>query len=339
MNPYVSIIIPCYNQQEYLKECVEHAVAQTYKAVEILLVDDGSTDGTPEQCDWYAEKYENVKVLHKENGGLSSARNCGLDYAKGQWILFCDCDDFLQKKAAEELIQAVSKLEKCDFIFFDAVAFRGRLSRETSSKEYVRKIRYSGVLDGIEVLGGLIKRNEMSPSVCLHMYNKDFLDQYNIRFFNGILHEDILFTFYAFMHAKYVARIRKCYYYRRIHGGTITTTPVTLKRYEGISVCCTQIGNYIRDTALSKKQKEIAWKYFLMAFSNLNYFYEELRKNDIDITERHFQELYHIVEEGYYGCFSFKNVWICSRMKVYWERVKSAIREIKTREKDVSSSK
>lgn len=326
MNPYVSIIIPCYNQQEYLKECVEHAAAQTYKEVEILLIDDGSTDGTPEQCDRYAEKYENVKVIHKENGGLSSARNCGLEHANGQWILFCDCDDFLHRDAVKELVETVSKLEKCDFIFFDAVTFRGQVSEETISREYMREICYCGVRDGVEVLGELFERNEVRVAAWLNMYHKDFLDAYCIRFYNGILHEDLLFSFYIYMQAKYVARMKKNYYYRRVHEGTITTSPISMKRYDGVCISCTQVGSYIRDTQMSKLQKKIAWKYFLMIYNSLNHFYETLRANDIDITARHFQEIDRIVRERYYGCFSLKNAWICSRTRVYWKRVKNMLR-------------
>ena len=89
----ISIIIPVYNVEKYLRECLDSILAQSYKDFEIILADDGSTDSSGNICDEYSMKYENIKVLHKNNNGLSSARNAGLDIAQGEYILFIDSDD------------------------------------------------------------------------------------------------------------------------------------------------------------------------------------------------------------------------------------------------------
>ena len=95
--PLVSIVIPCYNVKEYLEDAVESVVRQTYSNIEIILVNDGSSDGTSELCDVYARKYKNICVIHKENGGLSSARNAGMQEARGEFIYFLDSDDYIKE--------------------------------------------------------------------------------------------------------------------------------------------------------------------------------------------------------------------------------------------------
>lgn len=105
MNPLVSIIVPVYNTKEYLKDCIDSILNQTEKKIEVLLVDDGSTDGSADICDEYAELDFRVKVFHQENSGVSSARNKGLREAKGEWIMFADSDDWLEKNAIRTLLE------------------------------------------------------------------------------------------------------------------------------------------------------------------------------------------------------------------------------------------
>ena len=104
----ISIIIPVYNVEKYLRECLDSILAQSYKDFEIILVDDGSTDSSGNICDEYSMKYENIKVLHKNNNGLSSARNAGLDIAQGEYILFIDSDDVVSPVMLETLMAHVA---------------------------------------------------------------------------------------------------------------------------------------------------------------------------------------------------------------------------------------
>ena len=100
----VSCIIPVYNTEKYLRRCIESVLAQTFVDWEMLLIDDGSTDASGSICDEYAAKDERIRVFHKENGGISSARNLGLNYAQGEWIFFVDSDDSLPKTSLESLL-------------------------------------------------------------------------------------------------------------------------------------------------------------------------------------------------------------------------------------------
>lgn len=97
MNDLVSVIVPVYNVEKYLDKCVQSIVTQTYTNLEIIMVDDGSPDNCPKMCDEWARKDSRIKVIHKENAGVSSARNEGLDFAKGKWVMFVDADDIVSK--------------------------------------------------------------------------------------------------------------------------------------------------------------------------------------------------------------------------------------------------
>ena len=109
----VSIIIPVYQGKSYLKRCIDSVLAQSCQEYEIILVDDGSTDGSAEICDEYAEKQKTITVIHKENGGLSSARNAGLEIASGEYVMFIDADDVVHSKMLETELK-VLKEENAD---------------------------------------------------------------------------------------------------------------------------------------------------------------------------------------------------------------------------------
>ena len=95
--PLISVVVPVYKVEKYLKKCVDSIIAQTYKNIEIIIVDDGSPDSCPEICDEYAEKDSRVKVIHRQNGGLSAARNSGIKIAAGEYISFVDSDDLFSR--------------------------------------------------------------------------------------------------------------------------------------------------------------------------------------------------------------------------------------------------
>ena len=104
MTPKISVIVPVYKVEAYLPRCVESLLSQTYKDFEIILVDDGSPDTCPAMCDAYAKKYSNIHVLHKENGGLSDARNAGVTIAKGEYVTFVDSDDYVHPADGKSVV-------------------------------------------------------------------------------------------------------------------------------------------------------------------------------------------------------------------------------------------
>lgn len=116
-NPLISVIVPVYNAEEFLPRCINSILAQTFTDFELLLIDDGSTDNSRKICQEYAKNDNRIRVFHKENGGVSSARNVGIDNAQGEWICFCDADDELMHK----MLKNIATCNKdCDFILFDS---------------------------------------------------------------------------------------------------------------------------------------------------------------------------------------------------------------------------
>ena len=109
MEPLISVVVPVYKVEKYLDRCVESLLAQTYQNVEIILVDDGSPDNCPQLCDAYAGKYDQIRVIHQENKGLSGARNTGIDHAKGELIAFVDSDDKWSPYFLESLYRAMKE--------------------------------------------------------------------------------------------------------------------------------------------------------------------------------------------------------------------------------------
>lgn len=118
--PRASIIVPVYNVKEYLKKCVDSVLAQTQRDFELLLIDDGSTDGCGELCDTFAEADSRIRVIHQENGGLGSARNTGIQAAAGEWLLFVDSDDWIEPEILEKAL-AAGERENAELVLF---AFR-----------------------------------------------------------------------------------------------------------------------------------------------------------------------------------------------------------------------
>lgn len=119
-NPYFSVILPIYNVEKYLERCVESVLSQNFTDYEMILVDDGSSDFSPKICDEYEEKYNFIKVIHKKNGGLSSARNAGFEQATGKYILWFDSDDWVEKNTLS-LIYNATKESEVDIIKFNYI--------------------------------------------------------------------------------------------------------------------------------------------------------------------------------------------------------------------------
>ena len=120
-----SIIIPCYKVEQYLHQCVDSVLAQTYEDYEVILVDDGSPDNSPAICDEYGKKTNKVKVIHKPNGGLSDARNAGLDVARGEFVLFLDSDDWWDDKEALRKIDTCIKKSGAEIVGFACAIEKG----------------------------------------------------------------------------------------------------------------------------------------------------------------------------------------------------------------------
>lgn len=214
MNELVSVIIPVYNVEKYLGECLESVTNQTYKNIEILLINDGSTDGSGEVCDQYAQKDNRIKVLHKKNGGVSSARNAGLEMAQGDFITFIDADDLVGKEYVSSMYETSVKFN-ADIIFC-------KYSNYVNGKVYdvVEELPDKLDADDKDKYISFICRffeckKRVFGSSCRTLFKKELIQ--DLRFEPKIkISEDLLFLVYATLKAKRFASVDKhLYFYRQ----------------------------------------------------------------------------------------------------------------------------
>lgn len=209
--PEISIIVPVYNMEQYLRQCVDSIVAQTFENWECLLIDDGSTDNSGKICDDYSEKDDRIRVVHKKNGGLSSARNVGVSLAQADLIGFVDSDDWIDADMYMRLYQSMKKnssdIAVCGIYF------------NTSKKEIPKPVLLKeDILDGKEALW-LILEDEYIPSYAWNkLYKKSLSDGFP---FPEILFEDYAVVYKWFSRAKKVSLCHAPAYHYRQRGGSI----------------------------------------------------------------------------------------------------------------------
>lgn len=222
----LSIIIPVYNTEEYLEECIDSAINQTLKEIEIICIDDGSTDSSPEILNRKSQEDSRIIVVSKENGGQSSARNVGLNNANGKYVYFLDSDDFITSDAMEKCYCKSEELN-LDILYFSANTFFTPPEIEEDflffKNRYIRKGKYENAVIGVEMFNALDDYGDYQTSACLLLYNLRFINELGLRFKEGIIHEDDLFTFQAIINAKSVSAINDALYERRVRPNSIMT--------------------------------------------------------------------------------------------------------------------
>ena len=244
IQPAVSVIIPIYMVEEYLRECLDSAVNQTLKNIEIICVDDGSPDHSVDIVNEYAAKYDNIVLVRKENGGLSSARNAGLDVATGRYVYFLDSDDYIETDMFETLCRKADE-EDLDIVYFNAMPFFDSAQIKRSNQNYVdyytRRHDYPGVHTGQSMFAAMRKNYEFLPAVWSQIFRRSMLEDNHIRFYHGILHEDNLFTFQCAVLAQRTAYLNKEYYHRRMRGDSIVTSKKSMRNVDGYLVTYAEI--------------------------------------------------------------------------------------------------
>ena len=217
----VSIIIPVYKVEDYLRDCVESVLAQTVSDYEIILVDDGSPDGCPAICDEYAAQDPRISVVHKENGGLSSARNAGLDIARREYVYFLDSDDTIEPNLLERLLGLMD--QGCDM-----VGFRYQVLKPDGSLEPGRTIAL-GTYDltnqkkRLEFLRDTLVPCTIGWEAWSRIFRRDKIQNYSLRFVNNrqIFAEDLYFSLCYLAHAERILCIDDCLYHYRVREDSI----------------------------------------------------------------------------------------------------------------------
>ena len=239
MNDLISVIIPVYNVEAYLERCVDSVLSQTYKDLEIILVDDGSTDKSISICDAYAKKDQRIKVIHKENGGLSDARNAGLDMFNGNYVTFIDSDDWIEEDYIEYLHQLIvenqADLAVCDFNYIDE---QGTLYNSPQNNGHVY------IWNQKEALIKLLTGNKMETSAWAKLYKSSIFVENSIRYPYGRLFEDIPVTYVYILKSQSIVfggRSLYNYFYRPQSISNMKFSPKRLHATEHLSMMIPQI--------------------------------------------------------------------------------------------------
>ena len=221
MHRKVSIIIPVYKVEKYLKRCIESVINQSYKNIEIILVNDGSPDKCGEICDSYARIDSKIKVIHKKNGGLSSARNAGLDIASGEYIMFVDSDDWIEEDSLE-------KLDKYMDMSYDIINFKFSFIKEGSKNiiELQSDSKESYECDLISYIDKLFM-GELSFFIWNKLYKKDLFNE--VRFPEGRNYEDLATIYKLYFKAKNIIVTDYTLYYYWLGNSNSITSNSTIK--------------------------------------------------------------------------------------------------------------
>ncbi len=228
MNALVSVIVPIYNAQAYLETCMKSLLAQTYNRLQVILVDDGSTDGSPEMCDRFAAQDTRVTVLHKENGGASSARNAGMRIAEGDYVYFLDSDDRIEPELIEKCLSDALKNDS-ELVLFDAWAVDEETGR-VSEANYGHKELYQPD-KGIALMRKMVANRDFHVGPWQLFYKKSFLDRTELSFVEGIIYEDYLYTCKAYCLAQTVSYVPEFLYHRLYHADSVMTAKKTMKNF------------------------------------------------------------------------------------------------------------
>lgn len=208
--PLITVIVPVYNVEKYLKKCIDSIINQTYPNLEIILVDDGATDNSGAICDMYAARDDRIVVLHKENGGLSDARNAALDIAKGEYITLVDSDDSVTTDYVEYmhmlLIQNEADISACELKKVYADTDELDVCQENAEQ-----------FSGVDALEHLLYQKKVAPCAVCKLYKREIFEE--IRYPKGIHYEDLA-TIYKVLHKcekVVLGKEQKYYYYQRFN--------------------------------------------------------------------------------------------------------------------------
>lgn len=224
MEDLISVVVPVYNVERYLDECIKSIINQTYRNLEIILVDDGSTDGSGEICDEYVRRDNRIIAFHKENGGLSSARNYGIKKSTGKYVSFIDSDDYISIYMLEYLHEAIinsnSKIACCDF---KKVFDNQTINNLKADNKYE-------ILDFDNCMKMLFSYNHYRYIACNKLFDKNLFN--NIKFPENRYYEDIWPIYNIFKRVDHVVYIRQYLYFYRCHRNSITQSNFSRKDYD-----------------------------------------------------------------------------------------------------------
>ena len=260
--PRVSVIIPVYNAAPYLRRCLDSVCGQTFRNIEIICVDDGSTDGSAAILAACAARDVRVRVLSQANRGQGSARNHGMRTACGEYIYFVDADDELAALDMLERLVAVADHGRLDVLFFDAetcmdegVAVPPSVIR---TENYIRRHDYSSIYTGRELFARFLANKECTVSPCLVLLRHAFLEENRIRFPDErIFYEDNIFMTHVLLAAKRASHRPWRLYLRKVHANSTMTSRPTMRHIRGYLACYRDVCETLAHGGWDRKTRNV----------------------------------------------------------------------------------
>lgn len=229
----ISVLIPIYNTEKYLRQCLDSVVDQTYRNLEIICVDDGSTDSSKDIIKEYAERDSRIIPIYNKNNGVSTTRNILLDNARGDIVYFIDSDDYIDTDALRQLYEKYESMQ-LDLLFFDVVPF-GEPGFEAQAEKkmsyYTTHSDYSSIYRGIDLYDKMSKNLDFHCGPIKYIADRNLIGSQ--RFINGIIHEDEPYTYELLLKSKRASYYHKTLYYRRLREDSIMTKEMTFENVYG----------------------------------------------------------------------------------------------------------
>ena len=287
MKPFLTVVIPVYNVEKYLNRCIESILLQEWKNYDILLVDDGSTDRSPQICDDYVKAYDFISVIHKENGGLSEARNTGISQAKGEYVYFPDSDDWLEPDTFMALAEVLES-QKFDIISFNREFVKGEEDAIVSEPEVTQ------VFEGKDAFVQMLKHSYITGFANDKIYRKSLFIDNNILFPKGKYYEDLGTNYKLFLSAKKVYATNQKYYHYLIDNPDSITQSWNEKKFSDMFGFYKDIfySDFVR-SQLNQEELQISQLYYVNGLTHIlaSLYKSKLDKKYIDITDQVKQEL------------------------------------------------
>lgn len=261
MIPILSVIVPVYNVERYLGECIDSIISQTFKNIEIIIVNDGSKDSSLEIAHRYERNDRRIRVISQFNQGLPAARNAGLQIARGEYVAFVDSDDIIDTAMYEKLITIIKSYQTdlvvCGYMRFDKI-------NSTIGWQYSEDVIILNKENICEFFGYSI------GSVCNKLYKNELIKKYKIEFVDKdiVSQEDYYFNIKYFMHSKVIASVKEPFYHYRIRSGSITNTAHPINMMEKNLRLIDLIQKYNRENSIHINIESFRFYLFNYLFSN-----------------------------------------------------------------------
>lgn len=305
MENKISVIIPVYNVKDYLKECVDSVVSQSYKNLEIILIDDGSTDGSEKICDDYKKLDDRIVVVHKQNGGLASARNKGIEVATGSYLFFIDSDDFIELNTISELYKhsncGTKDLVMCNYYRY-----------EEHNKIEIDIVPFYNCNNPKCIVTAM-------PTATCKLIKKSLFVKNNLKFLEGKYYEDNAIMPYVLSLVNDYSYVQKPFYYYRQRSGSILNKSSYDKKWEDIFIVLEYLSKKFTNNNFDEELEYIYIEYLLHAASLKLYKFKEGEKNIKKIKMIMKNKFPNWRKNKYYKQENIKYKIICNLF--YWNQI------------------